>query len=77
MKIGAVLTYHSNGRGGICGQVIGSDGSGDQAVIFMGNDEECAPKVIEFIDKLTRQERETARLVELSVFRNIKIIGTD
>jgi hypothetical protein len=74
MKIGAVLTYHSNGRGGICGQVIGADGAGDQAVVFTGDDDECAAKVTEFIAKLKLHERETARLVELSAFTNIKII---
>ena len=73
MKIGAVLTYHSNGSGGICGQTIGADGAGDQAVIFAGD--ECAANVAACIDKLTLHERETARLVSLSDWSNIKIIG--
>ena len=75
MKIGAVLTYHSNGSGGICGQTIGADGAGDQAVIFTGDDEECAANVVACIDKLNLHERETARLVSLSDWSNIKIIG--
>ena len=74
MIIGAVLTYYSNGRSGICGQLIGADGSGDQAVIFTGDDEECAEKVTEFLAKLTKHERETVRLVELSAFCNIKTL---
>lgn len=40
-SIGGVLTYNRKGRRGICGQVIGADGSGEFAYVIEGTPDEA------------------------------------
>lgn len=35
--IGTVLTYDHTGIRGVCGQTVGADGSGQYAVVFLGD----------------------------------------
>ena len=41
VKIGAVMTYSSDGMSGVAGQMLGADGSGDFAVLFTGERADC------------------------------------
>lgn len=52
--LGAVLTYTSSGRSGVHGMTMGADGSGNFAVLFMGNSADAENAATEYLRRLQR-----------------------
>ena len=57
--ITAIVTWYSTGKrfGGICGQVVGADGSGPGAKLFFNED--GPTKAAEFAREVRRQDKTT------------------
>ena len=51
-KLGAILTYHTDGNTGACGQIVGADGSGDQAVLIFGTPDNAYSYAKDFLKQL-------------------------
>lgn len=65
--LGAVLTYATTGRAGVHGMTIGADGSGEYAVLFMGNAVDAENAAREYFRRL---ERAGWRLMSAAIVTN-------
>jgi hypothetical protein len=54
-KIGAVVSYRLGSRPGIRGQIIGADGSGDYARVFLGSPNDAVEKALEHLEGLRQK----------------------
>lgn len=52
--LGAVLTYSTTGRAGVCGMTVGANGAGEYAVLFMGNPADAEMAAREYVRRLER-----------------------
>ena len=64
--IGGVLTYEIKARGGICGNTIGADGSGEFAVVINGTPEAADLWARDYLRKLEASGVRLGRIVFVS-----------
>ena len=65
--LGAVLTYKTSGRNGICGQTMGADGSGEYSMLIYGTPDDADTYARDYIK---RMELSGYKILSASIVRN-------
>ena len=65
-KLGAILTYHTDGNTGACGQIVGADGSGDRAVLIYGTPDNA----YSYAKKYLKQLKNTHKISNIMLILN-------
>lgn len=63
LKLGGVLSYTTKGCGGICGQTVGAEGSGDFSVLILGTLEQANKICRDYIQKLEQSGHRLERVI--------------